>query len=160
MLNKTIIAALLALAGTAQAQTAGCTCDTGAARTADATALASLLGNRMVCGNVGGEVWQEWHNGSSSGPIVDYKLGPADPKDPSTTVGSYVVNSNNTVTYSYGGGGGTYTYDVCYVSTSNTYTFCGANYAGRNITGVRVGGSRLQSCSGVTSAVMAVTRKK
>jgi hypothetical protein len=159
-MNKKIalLASLLtAFVGVAQAQTTGCTCDTSAARTADATALTSLLSNKMVCASVGGEAWQEWHNGSSSGPLVDYKRGPGDRSDPSSPVGTYTVNSNNTVTYNYAGGGGSYTYDVCLVSTSNTYTFCGASHGGRNITGARVGGSGLTACASVSNAVLPTT---
>lgn len=160
MLNKTIATTLLTLmiGGAAQAQTTTCSCNSSAARTVDASALAALLSNKMVCGNVGGEVWQEHHNGSASGSLVDYKKGPTDPVDPTTTVGSYVVNSDNTVTYAYSGGG-TYTYDVCYVSSSNTYTFCGAAYGGRNITGTRIGGAGLASCSGITVSAPAFSRR-
>jgi hypothetical protein len=120
-----------------------------------------LLANKMVCGNVGGEVWQEWHNGASSGPVVDYKMGPGDPKDPSSTVGSYTTNADNTVTYTYGSGGGPYTYDVCYVGASNTYTYCGASHGGRNITGVRIGGTGLTSCSAVSNvALLSIVDKR
>jgi hypothetical protein len=153
-MNKKIalIASLLtAFVGAAQAQTTGCTCDTSATRTADAAALTTLLSNKMVCASVGGEAWQEWHNG---GTLVDYKRGPADKSDPSSTVGTYSVGSNNTVTYIYAGGGGSYTYDVCMVSSSNTYTFCGANWGGRNITGARIGGAGLTACASVSNAAM------
>ena len=145
MLNKTFLASLLTLlmAGASQAQTTGCTCNSAAARTADASALTTLLTNKMVCGNVGGEVWQEHH--APGGVLVDYKLGPGVAPDPSAPVGTYVVNSNNTVTYTYSGGGGNYTYDVCFVSSTSTYTFCGAQYGGRNITGARIGGAGLSN---------------
>ncbi len=162
MTSKFALAAslLMAFAGAAQAQVPVCTCNSAAARTADAVALAGLLTNKMVCGNVGGEVWQEWHNGGASGPVVDYKKGPGDPVDPPTPVGTYVVNADNTVTYTYGGGGGIYTYDVCLVSSSNTYTFCGANYGGRNITGTRIGGTGLTPCSAVSNVVVLSTTDK
>jgi hypothetical protein len=145
MLRKTSTALLigLALSGVAQAQS-GCPCDASATLISGA-ALPALLGNKMVCGNVGGEQWQEWHNGSSSGPVVDYKRGPGHSVDPSTTVGTYAV-SGNTVTYTYGSQ--SYTYAVCLGNTGR-YVFCGAEFGGRNITGVRVGGSGLQSCTGV-----------
>lgn len=138
---------LMALAGASQAQTT-CTCNSSAARTADSAALTTLLTNKMVCANVGGEVWQEYHN--PSGALWDYKLGPTDTRDPSAPVGTYTVNANNTVTYTYSGGGGQYTYDVCFVSATGTYTYCGSNYGGRNITGARIGGAGLSSCAGVT----------
>ena len=163
MNNKIALAAglLLAVVGVAQAQdTTTCTCNTAAVRTPTGTALAALLGNKMACANVGSEKWQEWHNGTSSGPLVDYKLGPTDTRDPSSTVGNYTVDiTANTVTYNYTGGG-TYTYDVCYVNTSNTYTFCGANYGGRNITGARIGGVGLSKCDTVTvTPISSPTRK-
>jgi hypothetical protein len=140
---------LLAYAGAAQAQ-AVCSCNAQATRTADQAMLTTLLSGKMVCGNVGSERWQEWHNGSSSGPIVDYKLGPTHPVDPSKTIGNYTVNADNTVTYNYGAGA-PYTYDVCFVAASNTYTYCGANYGGRNITSVRIGGAGLQNCDFVAN---------
>lgn len=150
MSKQTVFAVLLAMAGVAQAQAPACSCDGSATRTATNADLASLLTNRMVCANVGGEKWQEWHNGTSSGAIIDYKLGPGVQPDPSTTVGSYTV-SNNTVTYSYAGGGGTYTYEVCLASGGGSYTFCGASFGGRNITGAKIGGLGLQSCTTVTN---------
>jgi hypothetical protein len=152
---------LMVFAGLAQAQTTTCTCNSGATRTDNAAALAALLTNRMVCGNVGTEVWQEWHNGGASGAVVDYKLGPGVQPDPSTPVGTYRVNTENTVSYTYSGQSTSYTYDVCLVSSSNSYTFCGANYGGRNITGVRIGGSGLTPCSAVSNiAVLSVTDKR
>jgi hypothetical protein len=150
---------LMAFAGVAQAQTS-CTCDANATRTDNAAVLASLLSNKMVCGNVGGEVWQEWHNGATSGPVVDYKKGPGDAVDPSTTVGTYTVNTDNTVSYNYPGQPA-YRYDVCLVASTNSYTFCGASYGGRNITGVRVGGAGLAACSSVSNlAVLSVKDKR
>ncbi len=156
MTKKIALAAslMMAFAGAAMAQTATCTCDGSAARTADAAALTALLTNRMVCANVGGEVWQEWHNGTSSGPVVDYKQGPGDAKDPSATVGSYTVNADNTVTYTYGAQ--SYNYDVCLAGS--TYTYCGAAHGGRNITGARIGGAGLAPCSSVVSVAPLSTR--
>lgn len=60
------IVATLAASGAAQAQTPTCSCDATAVRTASSAVLSTLLGNKMVCGNVGSEQWQEWHNGGSS----------------------------------------------------------------------------------------------
>ena len=161
MLNRLITAAALGLAfvSAAQAQTT-CSCNPSNAspapiRTASTAALTNLLTNKMVCGGANGNyTWQEWHNGTSGGPIVDYKLGPNSPSDPSTTVGSYVVNGNNTVTYNYANGGGSYTYEVCYASASNTYSFCGKQFGGDDIGGLVIGGSgSLQSCSALSSPV-------
>ena len=143
-MKNAITAALLALAfvGAAQAQSA-CTCTTGT-RTASAAALSSLLSGKMVCAAVGSEVWQEWHN---AGSLVDYKMGPADRNDPSTVVGSYVVNGDNTISYTYGAS--TYKYEVC-STASGAYAFCGAQFGGRDILGARVGGKgQLTSCTTV-----------
>jgi hypothetical protein len=145
------IHALLALstlvaAGAAQAQS--CPCNPNATVLASASATQAVLSNKMVCGQVGSERWQEWHNGATSGPIVDYKLGPTHPVDPSSTVGSYAINTDGTVSYTYGST--TYRYAVC--PTGGTYTFCGANFGGRNIAGVVVAAnSGLQSCTAVAS---------
>jgi hypothetical protein len=151
MSKKIALAAALVLAftGAAQAQTT-CSCDASATRTADQAALVALLTNKMVCGNVGNEVWQEWHNGTSAGQIVDYKLGPSNAVDPSTQVGTYSV-ANNTVTYNYTGGG-SYSYEVCQGAAS--YTFCGQ----RTITGVKIGGNGLQSCATVNSVLSTAVR--
>jgi hypothetical protein len=153
MITKTSLAALLTLACAGAAQAQSCACDPRSTRTANNAALVALLANRMVCGQVDGEKWQEWHNGTGGGPIVDYKLGPTDKSDPSTTVGTYSV-SNNSVTYDYGSGG-TYKYDVCVSSSGTSYTFCGAQYGGRDISGAMIGGNGLQSCAVLAAAVSA-----
>jgi hypothetical protein len=121
--------------------------------------LASLLANRMACATLGSEQWQEWHDGAglAGGDIVDYKMGPGAPKDPSKKVGSYVVTTNNTVRYDYGGGG-TYEYEVC--DAGGSFVFCGAAFGGRDIPNVVVGGSGLQSCSTVTPARLAASKGK
>jgi hypothetical protein len=152
---------LLAYAGLAQAQsTTICTCDSSAVRV-DSGTLTGLLTNKMVCGKIGSEVWQEWHNGGAVGQLVDYKKGPGDPVDPSAVVGSYVVNGDNTVSYSYPvPPTATYKYDVCLVSSTNSYTFCGANYGGRNVVGVRIGGAGPTSCSGVSNITVLSTVDK
>jgi hypothetical protein len=156
MTSKFTLAAslLMAFAGAAQAQsTTACTCDSGATRL-DGGTLAGLLTNRMVCANVGGEAWQELHVGAASGTLRDYKKGPSDPVDPSTpvgsSVGSYSVDgATNTISYTYPGQPA-YKYDVCLTGT-NGYTFCGATYGGRNITGARIGGTGMTDCSAVTN---------
>ncbi len=143
MSKSTLITAavLLACAGAAQAQ--DCSCAPGSKRTTANTQLVNLLTNRMVCANVGDEKWQEHHN--PNGQLWDYKLGPTDPRDPSSVVGSYSI-ANNLVTYTYGGQ--PYTYAVCAVGTSS-YTFCGQ----RAIPGAKVGGSGLTACAGVSNIV-------
>ena len=115
--------------------------------------LQQLLGGKMVCANLGNEQWQEWHNGTTSGPVVDYKKGPGDPVDPSETVGSYAISANGaadaTVAYTYGSS--TYRYAVCQNGTS--VAFCGASFGGRDILGAVVSAAPgLQSCSGIGAA--------
>jgi hypothetical protein len=150
-MTQATAALLLTLACSGAALAQGCPCNAAGTRTASAAALTSLLSNKMVCGSVGGDSWQEWHNGSSSGVVVDYKMGPSHPNDPSTTVGTYAVNADNTVTYTYGSQ--TYKYAVCSTARS-IYTFCGAVYGGRDLPNTVVGGSGgLQSCVAVAGAV-------
>lgn len=134
--------------GQASAQSA-CSCSATATRTPSADVLAGLLANRMACATLGSEQWQEWHDGAGlvGGDIVDYKMGPGAPKDPSKRVGSYDVTTSNTVRYDYGSGG-VYEYEVC--DAGESFVFCGARFGGRDIPNVVIGGNGLQSCSTVT----------
>jgi hypothetical protein len=123
---KVLMAGVLPLVVAAGASAQGCPCGSGT-RVSGAD-LAALLAGKTVCAAVGNEQWQEFHGGGGTGgTLVDYKKGPNDPVDPSTTVGSWSV-ANDMVSYNYGGGG-TYAYAVC--QSGNTLDFCGA----RNITG-------------------------
>jgi hypothetical protein len=157
-MSSALAALLLAMAWSpaAHAQQPSCPCDSSATRTPTVLALTQLLSNKMVCGSSGGDSWQEWHNGSSSGPVVDYKLGPGDPVDPSTTVGSFTINADNTVSYTYGST--SYKYAVCSTARS-TYTFCGAAYGGRDLTDLMIGGNGLQSCVSVAAAIRIKTAR-
>lgn len=123
-------------------------CPCTATNQLNAAQLATLLGGRMACAELGNERWQEWHN-SATGEVTDYKLGPGNAVDPPKVVGSYAVNGDNTVSYTYGGA--TYKYAVCSQASSSLYAFCGAGFGGRDISGVVVGGSGLQSCATVSS---------
>ena len=150
-ISKATAALLLTLACSGAAQAQGCPCNPAGTRTASATALTNLLSNKMVCGSSGSEAWQEWHNGSSSGVVWDYKLGPNHPVDPSTSVGTYVVNPDNTVSYTYGSN--SFKYAVCSTARS-IYTFCGSAYGGRDLPNLVVSSSSgLQSCVTVSAAV-------
>ena len=157
----------LTLSGAAQSQVCICNGGSGTQLTTVA-AVQAVLANKMVCAAVGAEQWQEWHNGGASGPVVDYKMGPGHPVDPSSAGGTYQVvdlaanpriskaqrAAGAAVAYTYGAN--TYTYGVC--QTGATYAFCGVAFGGRDITGARVsvtGG--LQPCSGV-AAVGSVTQ--
>lgn len=148
MLRNFLVVGFLGLASAGSAFAQACPCASSpAVLINDSAALATKLGNKMACAVVGNEQWQEWHNGSSSGPVVDYKKGPADPVDPSTSVGTFVINADATITYAYGSS--TYRYAVCSEGTGSTTHFCGAALGGRDILNARVGGSGLQACSGV-----------
>jgi len=114
------------------------------------------------CGNPN-DTWNELHQGSQTGQIIDYKRGPTDPVDPSKPVGTYTINANDTVTYNYGGSCGPYTYTLrqipspnpespafqycniatnemipAIISTSPTHTFCSADSTTGASTGGRV----------------------
>jgi hypothetical protein len=86
-------------------------------------ALRTLLTNNTACvGSTPNAQWSEWHN---AGTLVDWKKGPSDPRDPTTTVGTYVISANGDnggrVTYTYGIN--SYSYAV-QAATVPIYTFC------------------------------------
>jgi len=120
---RRIFAISMALAlGTGQAWAAG-PCNSPLSD----TELATTLNGHWAC-----QVpeWNEQHTGvgaATSGNIVDYKKGPHDPVDPSTTVGTYSiakVNGKGVVTYAYGPpGSSTFSYNVQNIS-GNSYSFC------------------------------------
>ena len=169
MTIKTMTAALSALVLCSAVQAQNCPCNGGAGTQITGTTsptLTSLLTQRMVCGQVGGEKWQEYH--ASNLDLVDFKLGLGHPVDPTTKVGTYSV-AGAVVTYNYGAGGGSYQYNVCAVGSPTTsYTFCGASFGGRDITNLIVGPAAAQaqavSCTGLspvsTSAFSSVTRTR
>ena len=159
-----VMAAVLGLLTTQSAWSQACPC-AGGTRVTDA-ALVSLLSNRMACAVLGNERWQEWHNGTTSGPLVDYKKGPGHSTDPSETVGTYsIVGSGATnpnasrVRYTYTGDT-SYEYAVC--QEGGAVHFCGAEYGGRNITNAAVSGSGLSPCPGSdpVAARAAVARRR
>ena len=104
-------------------------CPSGSQRVNLGNALRTLLTNKTVCAvRPPGERWQEFHSGSS-GPLIDYKLGPGHPVDPTKQVGTWSASNgvNADVTYNYGPGA-TYTFIVCAVPTvaaATSYTFIG-----------------------------------
>lgn len=165
MMKQTLLAALLALAGTAQAQQNNCPCNGGVGTQLTGTTnptLGEALAGKMACAAVGGDRWQSWHSGTATGgDLWDFKRGPNDAVDPSKKMGTYRIQSSprgakvvrgtassDTVTYDYGSGG-SYSYAVCQVG-GNTFALCGAALGGRDITSVIVGGTgSLQSCDTV-----------
>jgi hypothetical protein len=120
-----IVICLLSLAGTrAMAQT--CPAGPPDKRLALNTIQAAVL-NKYVCvGASPNATWNELHSGSSGGSVIDYKLGPTSPTDPTATVGTYAITSigkDGVITYNYTGGGGTYSYYVQPTGTGQYY-FC------------------------------------
>lgn len=99
------------------------------------TQVTNLLTNKYACvGTPPNASWNELHSG---GNVIDYKLGPTDPVDPSKTVGTYTFSgqTTGTVTYNYGSGG-TYAYTIrnnlggtLGVGGSGTFSFCGTGGA-------------------------------
>lgn len=161
MPNKTIAAALLALLGCtlAEAQSGGaCPCTAG--NQYIGTELPGVLNDRMVCVSNGTGGWenQEFHNGSSQ-RVVDYKLGPGDPVDPSKDIGSYAFIGAN-VQYNYTGDSKTYSFSVCKKSSpSRDYAFCGASGTSVNIVTVVVSAvSAPSSCNGLMSSLPTQTK--
>jgi hypothetical protein len=92
-----------------------------------ATQIQTLLANNTACvGHTPAATWSEWHNGTVAGSLVDWKKGPTDPVDPTTSVGTYSITSSitaGTVAYTYSTGGPVYAYYVQQGST-NPYVFC------------------------------------
>ena len=93
-------------------------------------AISALLAGNTVCvpaTTIATMTWQELHQGTSGGALVDYKRGPGHPVDPSETVGTWTVtgqgSSPGTVVHNYGSGG-SYTDTVHSTSISNIYSFC------------------------------------
>jgi hypothetical protein len=98
--------------------------------------LSSLLLNHTICqGSGANKQAQEEH--FPSNVLKDYKLGPSDPVDPETVLGTWTLNNdgigntNATVTYSYTAFGPavSYTYIMYLVSGTlgadgSTYDFC------------------------------------
>jgi hypothetical protein len=106
-----VFAALAALSNLAFAQT----CPGG---TTQVTQVTQLVGGNTVCARRGPDRWQSYHQGANSGPLLDYKKGPADPVDPTETTlttgatWSAQNGANSNLTHNYGAGG-TYTWVVC-----------------------------------------------
>lgn len=87
--------------------------------------LPTTLSGQTACAVRGADRWQEFHG--AGGQLVDYKMGPNHPVDPSKPVGTWSVigNGGNTqVRYDYGSGGQS-AYSV-YSNGGTQYSFCDA----------------------------------
>jgi hypothetical protein len=91
------------------------------------TQLQTVLANNTACvGTTPNATWSEWHNGTTTGSVVDWKLGPSDPVDPTEIVGTYAIASNGdgaAVTYTYGANNFSFTVTQ---GAGPVYTFCPA----------------------------------
>jgi hypothetical protein len=97
-----------------------------------------LVNGQYACvGTSPNAQWNELHTGNgNSGTMIDWKLGPTDPVDPSTTVGAYQVTAGpagggqnpGLITYTYGSTAYGY-YIVANLGASvpnpGQYSFCG-----------------------------------
>jgi hypothetical protein len=89
--------------------------------------LQKLLSNSTACvGSTPNAEWSEWHGGDgSAGSLVDWKKGPSDRSDPSSTVGTYSTSANGTiggkVTYTYGSNAFSF---IVESGSGPVYTFC------------------------------------
>lgn len=138
-MNRMILAGLATLVlstGGALAQT--CTVVQPLNKQMTQAQLGTLLTNRYAC--VGTSPTAQWNELHSGGNVIDYKLGPAHPTDPTATVGTYVISglgnpqTTGTVTYNYTGGG-SYGYNV-YGPTPvgpGVYSFCGVSGGAPNL---------------------------
>lgn len=121
-MKSTVLWSVIAFVGIAGDAMAACT-----SINLDQTQLSATLSNKTVCASRGNERWQEQHQGTGGGTLIDYKNGPSDPVDPSETVGNWSIlgsGANTVVRYDYGGDE-TYDYRV-YSNGGNNYSFCNA----------------------------------
>jgi hypothetical protein len=134
-----IVSSIMLLGGFAGAAMADCTTNpplTG-------RALSAAITNKLVCGRPGANYpggvsspdrWQEEHPLTSgqftSGPLIDYKLGPTNTVDPRKQVGTWSFDTTDPltvtkITHSYSAGAPfIYTWDVRLAAAPNKYSFC------------------------------------
>ena len=95
-----------------------------------------LVGGNTLCAARGTDSWQEFHQGTSSGALIDFKRGLGHPVDPTETVGSWTATNgaNSSVTHNYLGGT-SFSWLVCQdVATPSTFTLVSTGASG-TITG-------------------------
>ncbi|MBK9234589.1 MAG: hypothetical protein IPO19_00425 [Rhodoferax sp.] len=133
MKQVTVLAMSVAAAMLSSAAMAQLACP---ANTTRVQTLTAVVGGKTMCAASGGDRWQEWHNGSNAGPLVDYKRGPGHAVDPTETVGTFIAidGASSRLTHIYSGGG-TYSWIVCADATNTFYTLVSTGGA-PTITGV------------------------
>lgn len=130
------VIALSALAiGPAMAQV----CTTASSTGMTPTQIKNLVSSKYACvGSFPNAQWNELHNSTTgSGNVLDYKLGPSSPTDPSDTAthptGRFAISAPNggqgpgLITYTYGTNA--YAYYVVNNLTPPQYSFCGTGTA-------------------------------
>jgi hypothetical protein len=109
-LSRIVFATLVAVPNLVLAQ-ASCPPGTNTFPSSGGNALIAQLTGNMLCAARGGDRWQEFHQ--SGGALIDFKLGPGHPVDPTEQVGTWTANdAASTVTHNYGAGG-VFTWLVC-----------------------------------------------
>lgn len=119
MKSLSIAAGVLALAGLSTSGVASAACQ------GQPTAATVLSGKTLCVTKSNGDRFQEFHQGASSGDLIDYKLGPTDRVDPTKKVGTWRAEGN-TVVYDYGPGL-VYRYTVFRRGNSNNFCLEGNN---------------------------------
>lgn len=119
--------------------------------------VSQLVGGNTMCATRGSDSWQEFHSGNgNNSPLIDYKLGPNHPVDPTKQVGTWnaQIGSNSALTHTYGGT--SYTWLVCDAGGGN-YTLVSTGTAG-TITGVTIKPGQVP-CAGAAVAPARTTGK-
>ncbi len=137
-MKRFVAAGILLVAGFAGQSFAACNFISGDPSYVEVTAanIAALLGGSEACYPTSGPPWinQEYHTGSQTsltGNIIDYKLGPTSPTDPTTRIGSYSIitttgrGSHGQITYTYNGSTpAVFAYSVWGPTLAGYYDFC------------------------------------
>lgn len=94
-------------------------CPTGTTEESD---VQTFVAGKTLCATIpGGDRWQEYHSGAGGGPLIDFKKGAGDAVDPTETVGTWSVTSNNLLTHTYSASL-SYAWRVCRVGSSSVFT--------------------------------------
>ena len=137
-MKRAILLGLIPLAfGAGQAWAQNCTNATTAGMTP--TQIRGLVSGQYACvGASPNAQWDELHTGSgATGMVLDYKLGPSSPTDPSDTpahpTGTYAISAPQgaqapgLITYTYGSG--SFAYRIVNNLGAPLYSFCGIGAA-------------------------------
>jgi hypothetical protein len=131
-LRPLALACLLSCIGTC-AMAQACSSRTANTRLS-ASAIQGIVNSKYVCvGTFPDATWNELHAG---GTLIDYRKGPNDSADPTTTVGRYTIApgaNGGIITYDYDNNGGTYSYTI-EPAGAHQYTFCPVAGAGQVVT--------------------------